>query len=276
VAFVHQRDRQIHFKIVYAGSARGGKTTNLLYLFSQLPPEKRGRLMSLAGAEERTLFFDFMAFHLGEVGGMDTRFHLYTVPGQPRHKRSRRAVLRGADVIVFVADSTPGHEEEVAAAWRELDEPGFLSNSGAGPARILQFNKRDLPEAVSVDDLRARLYYPAVQEVEASALKGRGVYESLRLACRAALTRYVSADGEEAGRSKEESREKSRSAESPASPNGASRPEPVAVRPEPAAAPAAVAPKLIPALNPREDAAEDPVPALIPALPEMERLPVRG
>jgi signal recognition particle receptor subunit beta len=193
VAFVHQRDRQIHFKIVYAGSARGGKTTNLLYLFSRLPPEKRGRLMSLTGAEERTLFFDFMAFHLGEVGGLDTRFHLYTVPGQPRHKRSRRAVLRGADVIVFVADSTPGVEDAVAEAWQELDEPGFLLDSGAGPARILQFNKRDLRDAVPIADLYARLERPTVQMVEASALKGRGVYESLRLACRAALSRYAPA-----------------------------------------------------------------------------------
>lgn len=274
MAFVHQRDRQIHFKIVYAGSARGGKTTNLLYLFSQLPPEKRGRLMSLAGAEERTLFFDFMAFHLGEVGGMDTRFHLYTVPGQQRHKRSRRAVLRGADVIVFVADSTPGHEEEVAAAWRELDEPGFLSNSGAGPARILQFNKRDLPEAVPVDELRARLYYPAVQEVEASALKGRGVYESLRLACRAALTRHTSADGDQNGRPREETQEEPRPPERPAATNGDSPDEPVVVSPAPRPAAAADVPKLIPAMNPRNGDGKDR--GVAPAPPEMERLPVRG
>lgn len=191
MAFVHQRDRQIHFKIVYAGSARGGKTTNLLSLYSRLPPEKRGRLLSLAGEEERTLFFDFLAFHLGEVGGLDTRFHLYTVPGQARHKRSRRAVLRGADVIVFVADSSPGREEAVTQAWRELDEPGFLVDTGpSGPARIIQYNKRDLGNAVAILDLRSRLGCHGEPEVEAVALQSKGVYETLRLACRAALNRY--------------------------------------------------------------------------------------
>ena len=107
MAFVHERDRQVHFKVVYAGPARGGKTTNLLSLYARLPADKRGRLLSLAGPEERTLFFDFLPFHLGEVGGFDTRFHLYTVPGQARHRRSRQAVLRGADAVVFVVDSAP-------------------------------------------------------------------------------------------------------------------------------------------------------------------------
>lgn len=191
MAFVHPTAREVHFKIVYAGPSRGGKTTNLLRLHERLPADKRGPMLSLAGPDERTLFFDFMALHLGEVGGLNTRFHLYTVPGQREHRLSRRAVLRGADSLVFVADSDPWRLEETVAAWRELDEPGFLPAGLEAPARVLQLNKRDLVGALSVHLLRARLGFPTSPEVEAVALEGRGVQEALRLACRAALARFV-------------------------------------------------------------------------------------
>jgi hypothetical protein len=193
MAFVHPTAREVHFKIVYAGPSRGGKTTNLVTLHARLPEEKRGRLLSLAGPEERTLFFDFMALNLGEVGGLTTRFHLYTVPGQPEHRLSRRAVLRGTDALVFVADSDPARLEETVASWRELDEPGFLPGGNGGTPRVLQFNKRDLADALSVHLMRARLGLPALPEVEAQALHGRGVQEALRLACRAALARFAPA-----------------------------------------------------------------------------------
>jgi len=190
VAFVHQAAREVHFKVVYAGPAHGGKTTNLLALHRRLPPERRGRLLSLAGPEERTLFFDFMALHLGEVGGLTTRFHLYTVPGQPQHRLSRRAVLRGCDAVVFVVDSTPGSERAVLSAWRELEEPGFMA-AADGAVRVVQYNKRDLRDALPVERLRALLGYPRLPEVEATAVEGRGVQETLRLACRAALSRFA-------------------------------------------------------------------------------------
>ncbi len=193
MAFVHPTAREVHFKIVYAGPSLGGKTTNLLGLHARLPPERRGRLLSLAGPDERTLFFDFMALNLGEVGGLNTRFHLYTVPGQPEHRLSRRAILRGADAVVFVADSSPWRLEETVASWRELDEPGFLPRGNGSPPRVLQLNKRDLAEALSVHLIRARLGQPPIPEVEAQALHGRGVQESLRLACRAALARFAPA-----------------------------------------------------------------------------------
>jgi signal recognition particle receptor subunit beta len=191
MAFIHPTAREVHFKIVYAGPSRGGKTTNLLRLHEKLPPERRGRLLSLAGPDERTLFFDFMAMHLGEVGGLNTRFHLYTVPGQPEHRLSRRAILRGADALVFVVDSDRFRLEETVASWRELDEPGFLPNGSQAPPRVVQMNKRDLEGALSVHLLRARLGFPAVPEVQAVALEGRGVQEALRLACRAALARFA-------------------------------------------------------------------------------------
>lgn len=192
MSFIHQAAREVHFKIVYAGPARGGKTTNLVSLHDRLPPERRGRLLSLAGAEERTLFFDFLALSIGEVAGLSTRFHLYTVPGQAWHRLSRRAVLRGADAIVFVADTTPGRERDVLSAWRELDEPGFAGTGTLAVARVLQWNKRDLAEALPLSAMRELLAPgPSTPEIEASALLGRGVHETLRLACRAALRRFT-------------------------------------------------------------------------------------
>jgi len=97
MAILNAREGTLKLKIVYVGAAMSGKTTNLFYLHRTLPPERRGRLTSLAGEGDRTLFFDFMAFELGLVGGLKTHFHLYTVPGQPELMASRRAVLRGAD-----------------------------------------------------------------------------------------------------------------------------------------------------------------------------------
>jgi mutual gliding-motility protein MglA len=193
MAFIHPTAREVHFKIVYAGPSRGGKTTNLLRLHERLPADKRGPMLSLAGPDERTLFFDFMALNLGEVGGLLTRFHLYTVPGQAEHRLSRRAVLRGADALVFVADSDPLRLEETVWAWGELDEPGFLPAGAEAPPRVVQMNKRDLGQALSVHLIRARLGFPRAPEVEAVALEGRGVQEALRLACRAALVRFAPA-----------------------------------------------------------------------------------
>jgi hypothetical protein len=188
LAFVHERDRQVHFKIVYAGPALGGKTTNLLALYERLPVEKRGRLLSIAGLDERTLFFDLLPLHLGTVRGFETRFHLYTVPGQPRHVASRRAILRGADVVVFVADSSPARSAAVEEAWCELEEPAFAERS---VPRVVQFNKRDLPDALPLGELRPLVGGPGRDEVEAVATEGEGVYETLRLACRAALAHFA-------------------------------------------------------------------------------------
>lgn len=188
MAFVHEYHRQVHFKIVYAGPARSGKTTNLLALHERLPPEKRGRLLSLAGPDERTLFFDLLPLHLGTVHGFDTRFHLYTVPGQRRHQASRRAILRGADAVVFVADSSSERGDAVREAWDELRDLGL--DARALP-RVVQFNKRDLPEALPLGELRARLGLLGGAEVEAVAARGAGVCETLRLACRAALAGFA-------------------------------------------------------------------------------------
>ena len=154
MALINHRAREIHFKIVYYGPGLGGKTTNLQRLHDRLPPERRGRLVSIATDHERTLFFDFLPVDLGQVNGFLTRFHLYTVPGQVYYRLSRRAVLQGADAIVFVADSHPSREQANAESLADLmAHCRTLGFALEGPRRIpwvFQYNKRDLAGAMPV------------------------------------------------------------------------------------------------------------------------------
>ena len=148
MALINHRAREIHFKIVYYGPGLGGKTTNLRFLHDRLPPERRGRLISIATDHERTLFFDFLPIDLGQVNGYLTRFHLYTVPGQVYYRLSRRAVLQGADGLVFVADSHPAREQANVDSLADLAT--HLQSLALTPAqlermpRVFQWNKRDL------------------------------------------------------------------------------------------------------------------------------------
>ena len=186
--FLHEHDRQVHFKIVYAGPALGGKTTNLLTLYERLPSDKRGRLLSLTGPEERTLFFDFLPLQLGVVGGFDTRFHLYTVPGQVFYDASRKLILKGVDGVVFVADSQEARLEANVESIRNLDKN--LKEQGYDIAVIpyvLQFNKRDLPTALPADELYRRLNIKREPTFEAVATTGAGVFDTLKAVARQVL-----------------------------------------------------------------------------------------
>ncbi len=195
MALINHRAREIHFKIVYVGPGLGGKTTNLQILHDRLPPERRGRLISISTDHDRTLFFDFLPIDLGQVSGFTTRFHLYTVPGQVYYRLSRRAVLQGVDGLVFVADSHPAREQ----ANREslVDTHAHLQSLGLSPAQlarvpwVFQYNKRDLPVALPVERLRAALNPRGAFEAEAIACQGRGVSETLRAACKAVLARLA-------------------------------------------------------------------------------------
>ena len=198
MALINHRAREIHFKIVYFGPGLGGKTTNLRSLHDRLPAERRGRLLSIATDHERTLFFDFLPVDLGQVNGFLTRFHLYTVPGQVHYRLSRRAVLQGADGLVFVADSHPAREQ---ANIESLDDLAtHMRSMGLTPAqleripRVFQWNKRDLPVALPVERLRAVLNPYGAPEFEAVACEGRGVSETLRTICKAVLARLVTGE----------------------------------------------------------------------------------
>ena len=129
MALINHRAREIHFKIVYYGAGLGGKTTNLQHLHERLPPERRGKLISIATDHDRTLFFDFLPIELGMVNGLVTRFHLYTVPGQVYYRLSRRAVLQGVDGLVFVADSHPAREQANLESLRLCQHSRMLGMS---------------------------------------------------------------------------------------------------------------------------------------------------
>ena len=183
--------REINCKIVYYGPGMSGKTTNLKHVFSKVPGHLRGEMVSLATEDERTLFFDFLPLDLGTVQGFKTRFHLYTVPGQVFYNASRKLILRGVDGIVFVADSAPNRLRANAESMRNLREN--LQEHGIDVRDVpivLQVNKRDLPDALPLDMIRAVI--DPKQELmifEAVSDKGVGVFETLKTVSRLVLER---------------------------------------------------------------------------------------
>jgi signal recognition particle receptor subunit beta len=195
MALINHRAREVHFKLVYYGPGLGGKTTNLKFLHDRLPPERRGQLISIATDHERTLFFDFLPIELGQVNGLTTRFHLYTVPGQVYYKLSRRAVLQGLDGIVFVADSHPAREganrESLADLGTQLMTLGLSGDQLRRLPWIFQYNKRDVPAAMPIERMRALLNPGGAPEFEAVAARGQGVTETLRAACKGVLARLA-------------------------------------------------------------------------------------
>lgn len=181
MSLVNYSTREITCKIVYYGPGRSGKTTNLQHVHGRLPHGRRGEMLSLATETDRTLFFDFLPLDLGSISGFRTRLQLYTVPGQVYYNATRKLVLRGADGVVFVADSQPSVFEENVASLRNLHEN--LVEEGLDPRTlplVLQYNKRDLPGSAPVETLSDTLNFRGVPEHGASAVRGEGVFETLR------------------------------------------------------------------------------------------------
>ncbi len=181
MSFINFASREINCKIVYYGPGLGGKTTNLQYIFEQTAGKAGGKMISLATETDRTLFFDFLPLDLGTVRGFKTRFHLYTVPGQVFYDASRKLILRGVDGVIFVADS---QEERMDANLEALDNlQDNLKEHGYNFAKIpfvLQLNKRDLPSALSVEELKKQLSQKDEPVFESVAFKGTGVFETLK------------------------------------------------------------------------------------------------
>ncbi len=181
MALINIASNEIHCKIVYYGIGYCGKTTNLQHVYKSIHPNARGDLLSIATETERTLFFDFLPLDLGMVHGFRTRFHLYTVPGQILYERTRLAVLNGADGIVFVVDSQAEKFEENAQSIAELEMN--MRRIGKDLGRfplVLQWNKRDMPNALAVPILERYLNRRRVPSFEAVASDGRGVFATLR------------------------------------------------------------------------------------------------
>ena len=175
--------KELTAKVVYYGAGLCGKTTNLQWIHEQLPIKNKGKMLSLATEADRTLFFDFLPIELGTIRGMKTRVQLYTVPGQVFYNATRRMVLKGADCVVFVADSQDAMIEANSDAMKNLRE-NLVANE-LDPDNIplvIQYNKRDLPNAASLADLNKVLNTRGVPFVEASAKSGKGVEETLKVA----------------------------------------------------------------------------------------------
>ncbi len=188
MSFINYSSREINCKIVYYGPGLCGKTTNLQYIYDKTNPQAKGKMISLATETERTLFFDFLPLSLGEIRGFKTRFHLYTVPGQVFYDASRKLILKGVDGVVFVADS---QEERMEANIESLENLGInLEEHGYDLKKIpyvVQYNKRDLPNATPMDELRRELNPMGVPEFEACAVTGQGVFDTLKAVAKLVL-----------------------------------------------------------------------------------------
>ena len=188
MSFINYSSREINCKIVYYGPGLCGKTTNLQYIYGKTNPEAKGKMISLATETERTLFFDFLPLSLGAIRGFKTRFHLYTVPGQVFYDASRKLILKGVDGVVFVADSQQermdANIESLENLRTNLKEQGY--NLDALPY-VVQYNKRDLPNASDLDELKRTLNPKGVPDFEAVAPKGIGVFDTLKAVSRLVL-----------------------------------------------------------------------------------------
>ena len=183
MSLVNFTTREITCKIVYYGPGRSGKTTNLQYVYSQVPADRKGRMVSLATQTDRTLFFDFLPLDLGTISGFATKFQLYTVPGQIYYNATRKLVLQGADGVVFVADSQVRQLDENIESLQNLQANILEQGVDARTLPVvLQFNKQDLPAELilSPQELDDALNFRDLKTFPADALHGVGVFETLK------------------------------------------------------------------------------------------------
>jgi mutual gliding-motility protein MglA len=189
VSFINFPAREINCKLVYYGPGLGGKTANLQWIYENTGQQQKGKMISLATETDRTLFFDFLPLDLGTVRGFKTRFHLYTVPGQVFYEASRKLILKGADGVVFVADS---QEERLDANFETLENLREHLKEHGLPfdtiPYVLQLNKRDLPNALPVEELKKQLQAKGEPVVEGVAVQGVGIFETLREVAKLVLT----------------------------------------------------------------------------------------
>jgi mutual gliding-motility protein MglA len=189
MSFINYSSREINCKIVYYGPGLCGKTTNLQYVYAKTNPEAKGKMISLATETERTLFFDFLPLSLGEIRGFKTRFHLYTVPGQVFYDASRKLILKGVDGVVFVADSQiermEANLESVESLRVNLGEQGYDLEK---IPYVVQYNKRDLPNIATVEELHRLVNPTNVPAFQAVAPTGVGVFDTLKAVAKLVLT----------------------------------------------------------------------------------------
>ena len=190
MSLINMAKREINCKIVYYGIGLSGKTTNLHYIHQAVNPQDVGDMVSIDTETERTLYFDLLPLELGKVHGFQIRFQLYTVPGQILYQQTRISVLKGADCVIFVADSQASKLQENIECWNELQEQLRRMNKDITEfPLIMQWNKRDLPDLLPVSVLEKYLNPYRVPSYESVAVSGRGVIESLSKGINSTLRR---------------------------------------------------------------------------------------
>lgn len=190
MSFLNYSTREINFKVVFYGPGLSGKTTNIKYVYNKIKSENKGKLVSLATETERTLFFDFFPLELGTIRDYKVRFHLYTVPGQIYYSASRKLILKGVDGLVFVADSQRERfEANIESINDMLENMQEYKISFETIPYILQLNKRDLPNVMPTGDMIRELRKKGEPVLEAVALKGVGVVDTLK-----AISRLIMRD----------------------------------------------------------------------------------
>lgn len=190
MSFINDKTKEINCKIVYQGSALSGKSTTLRSIYGQVQKDAKGEMISLAQADDRTLYFDFVPLNFGKIGGYTIRLHLYTVPGEVGYKQARVLISKGIDGVVFLADSQLEKMDANLKSLANLKE--LLKNEGHEWGKfpcVFQYNKRDLPNAVPVEDLKHYINPEGFEGFETVATEGTGVFEAFR-----AVTKLVIAD----------------------------------------------------------------------------------
>ncbi len=181
MSFINYPAKEINCKIIYFGPGMSGKTTNVQYIYEHTQQDQRGKLVTLSTENERTLFFDFLPLDVGDVRGYRTRFHLYSIPGQTFYEVSRQFILKGVDGVVFVADSQSeqmdANIESFESLGRSLDRQGYDLHK---LPLVFQYNKRDLPGVVTVQELETTFNQTRRPSFEAVANRGLGVMETLQ------------------------------------------------------------------------------------------------
>jgi len=188
MSLINYSSREINCKIVYYGPGLCGKTTNIQHVFNKVAPETKGKLITLATEMDRTLFFDFLPLELGMVKGFKTRFHLYTVPGQVYYDASRKLILRGVDGVVFVADSqTSRFDANIESLYNLHDNLEEYKLKLDEIPYVIQYNKRDMPDIIALPDLEQELNPDGYPSMEAVAINGVGVFDTLKAVAKGIL-----------------------------------------------------------------------------------------
>lgn len=238
MALLNIKKKEINAKIVYYGPGLSGKTTNIQFIHSKLKPDHRGKLMTLATQTDRTLFFDFLPVELGEIRGMKTRFQIYTVPGQVFYNATRKLVLKNVDGVVFVADSQRKMLDDNIESLKNLEENlAHYDKTMDQVPIVFQYNKRDLPDAMPMDELNAAINTFGAPAFEGVAAKGKGVLQTLTTISKLVLHKLK--DSAEFAKIQQQAEESDLSKGAPAkkvkpapAPAPAPAPQPVVAEPE--------------------------------------------